>query len=122
MYFAKKLDRFSACLLIPGRTTDSRGFVVGDGMIEGLRGDVTPAVSIEAIRNAASRIEQIGLVDVGALELAQEHLAATEALLDQANARVAELEANQERIIGLRKAGFHVQKQAGRPKAKEATS
>lgn len=122
MYLAPKLDRFSACLLIPGRVSDERGFIIGDGRIEGLRGDITPAISIEAIRNAAARYEQVGLVDRDELTGTIAALVAMTEDRDRLQAENDQLRESQEHIAGLRRAGFQVSKIKGRPAAKQEAS
>lgn len=117
MRYTPKIDRFSSDLLIPGRTVDPRGFIVGDGVIEGLRGDIAPAVSIEAMRQAAQRYEQVGLVDRESFDQLADELEAAKAQVERLEAENERLEAIQERIAGLRRDGFTVQKIAGRPKA-----
>lgn len=112
MYHTPKLDRWSQCLLIPGRTADDRGFIVGDGVIEGLGGPITPSVSVAAIRNAASKFPSVGLVDADELALAKEHLANTEALLAEANAEIERLQGKLDSIVGLRKEGFVLRRRA----------
>jgi hypothetical protein len=119
MYHTPKLDRFSQCLLIPGRVADARGFIVGDGVIQGMKGDITPAISIEAIRNAAVKYEQVGLVDRAVLDEVKAELAGALAQAAVLRAELDRLEAVQEHISGLRKAGFQVSKVKGRPAAKQ---
>lgn len=119
MYYTPKLDRFSSCLLIPGRVADDRGFIVGDGVIEGLRGDITPAISVEAIRNAAARYDQVGLVDREKLVESEGREAGLRAQLAELQAENEQLRTIQEHISGLRKAGFQVSKIKGRPAAKQ---
>lgn len=120
MRYAANLDRWSQCLLIPGRYHDDDGWVIGDGIIEGMQGDIQRAVSIKAIREAAARIPQVGLRPVEDVEALTADGLRLQAELDRANARVAELEAKFERIQGLSKDGFKVQRQQGRPPQREA--
>lgn len=122
MYYAPKLDRFSSCLLIPGRVSDDRGFVVGDGIIQGLLGDITPAISIAAIRNAASKMPQIGLVDQADYDKAMAEVEAAREEVVRLQAENDQLRATQEHISGLKRAGFQVSKIKGRPAKQEATS
>ena len=124
MQFQPKIDRFSADLLIPGKTTDERGWIVGDGVIEGMQGPIQRTVSIDAIRQAAARYEQVGLVDVGDYHAA---LAEAEAAREEVLRLQEENEALQTKldaIVGLRREGFVIQKRQGRPpvKKQEATA
>lgn len=112
MYHTPKLDRWSQCLLIPGRTADDRGFIVGDGVIEGLSGPITPSVSVAAIRNAASKFPAVGLVDVGELQDALDALEATRIKLAAAEAEVEKLQGKLDSIVGLRKDGFVLRRRA----------
>ena len=115
MRYAADLDRWSQCLLIPGRYHDDDGFIVGDGVIEGLTGDIQRAISIKAIREAAHRFEQVGLVDRDELALVQDDLALTRSQLEQVEAERDELQAKLDRVQGLARDGFKVQRQQGRP-------
>ena len=124
MQYQPKVDRFSSDLLIPGKLTDERGWIVGDGVIEGLNGPIMRTVSIESIRQAAARYDQVGLVDAEDYALAQ---AEAEAAREEVQALREENEALQTKldaIVGLRREGFVIQKRQGRPpvKKQEATA
>lgn len=122
MRWVPRIDRFSSDLLIPGRTTDANGFILGDGVIEGLHGDIVPAVSVEAFRQAARRYEQVGLVPREDYEGIRADLRYAEEVIARLQAENDQLRATQEHIAGLRKAGFTVQKKTGRPPREEAAN
>lgn len=114
--FVNKPDRFSQDVIVPGRVTDPNGFVTLHRSLDGLHGPIQVYFSVTGLRQIAEKHPQVGLVpadDVRRLHLENDALRAE---LDQANARIAELEANAERIAGFARDGFKVQKVVGRPK------
>lgn len=118
MHFQPKLDRFSQDLLLPGRLTDNRGWIVGDGFIEGLQGPIQRAVGVETIRQIAFRYpEETGLTDVELANQQAIEIEVLEATVEELRAQIEQLEARQERISGLARDGFKVQKVQGRPKS-----
>lgn len=118
MHFANRLDRFSHCVLVPYVTADPDGFVIFDGFIEGLGGPEPRAASVKAIREAARRIPQLGLVERGSLELAQQRTENLEQMLAEANAALETAEAKLDRVNGFAKDGYKVVRQQGRPPVK----
>lgn len=120
MLFVPKLDRFSSDLFVPGRFSDPVGFIVGDGVIEGLHGDITPAISVTAVRQAALRYEQLGLVDAEDYANAQAEAEAAREEVHRLQAENEKLNDKLDGIVGLRREGFVIQKRQGRPPKKEA--
>lgn len=114
--FVNKPDRFSQDVIVPGRVTDPNGFVTLHRSLDGLHGPIQVYFSVTGLRQIAEKHPQVGLVsrDEAAAETARANTLQAE--LDQANARIAELEANAERIAGFARDGFKVQKVVGRPK------
>lgn len=119
MRFVDRLDRYSQDLMIPGRYSDPDGFVMGDGYIPGLSGNLPRAVSIGFMREAARRIPQVGLVNRGALEDAVVEIKRERERAEQAEAKLAEAEAKLDRVNGFAKDGFKVVRQQGRPPVKQ---
>lgn len=118
MQFMPKIDRFSHDLIAPHIVSDPVGWIVADGVIEGLHGTITPAISVRMIREAALKYPQIGLVDLKVQEDTMAMLQRADAALAEANARIEELEATAERFAGLAREGYKVVKVQGRPKNK----
>lgn len=124
MQYQPKIDRFSADILIPGRRVDDRGWIVGDGVIEGLNGPLMRTVSIESIRQAAFRYDQVGLVDAEDYATAQREADEAREEVQRLRDEVEALHTKLDAIVGLRREGFVIQKRQGRPPAKkqEATA
>jgi hypothetical protein len=102
----------------PARVRDSLGVVLG-APLDGAQ-SYTPWIGLSTVRELALKhADKVGLVPAEDLELAREHIEATEDLLAQANERLAELEATQERLAGLVADGYTVVKKVGRPAAKK---
>jgi hypothetical protein len=121
--FVRKIPPFNAPgsdVLIPGRVTDDIGFVDTGMELDGLRGPLRIYLSAAGIRAAAEKYPQLGLVDSGQLSLARERRDDAEQMLRDAQQHIADLEETVDRIAGLSKAGFTVQKKMGAP-AKKAT-
>ena len=119
MLFVNKPNPYSmpgACVMIPGRTSDEVGFVDTTTELDGISGPIHIYLSATGLRRAAQQFKQLRLVDAGKLESVEAQLAEVLAQRDAAVERVDELEAIQDRIAGLKKAGFTVQKVQGRPK------
>jgi hypothetical protein len=116
MAFVRKPDRHSSCVIIPGRTADPHGFVTEHRELDGIGGPIKVYFSVSGLRQLAERHPQVGLVPAHKLEDAHRRIEQLEAELDNLRDRAAELEAQQERIAGIVKDGFKVQKMMGRPK------
>lgn len=116
--FVTKPDRFSSDIIIPGRVADPVGFVTENRVVEGLTGPITIYFSVTGLRNLAGRYEQIGLVPREDYARVEQEADEAREEIQRLRARLEELEAKQERIIGLSKDGFKVQKQMGRPAGK----
>lgn len=118
MIFVSKPDRFSSDLIIPGRVSDERGFVVPGTVIDGITGPIAVHLSAEGIRLAAQRFPQLGLIDSVAYDdlaaaFAEEHEAR-----EAAEERAKVLQDRLDRISGLKRDGFQVTRVQGRPRQK----
>lgn len=113
-----RIDRFASDLIIPGRTSDPKGFIDLLSSVDGLRGPVAKVLSVTGLRDLAAKHPQIGLVTAETLEKAEAYSRELEDALLDANARVAELEEQAGKIAGLVKYGFVVKKVMGRPPVK----
>lgn len=121
MLFARKPPAYSDpghCLILPGKRSDEDGGIQLQTQLDGIRGPITGWLSFTGIRQIADRHPELGLSKTADLEAATERAEIAEGKLADAEARIAELEADQERIIGLRRAGFTVQKTQSRQKAR----
>jgi DNA-binding ferritin-like protein len=114
--FVRKPDRFSSCVIVPGRTSDPEGFVTEHRELDGISGPIKVYFSVTGLRLLAERYPQVGLVPAEKLDAAKQRIEQLEADLDNIRERAAELETQQERIAGIVKEGFKVQKVMGRPK------
>lgn len=113
MRFAKNLDRFSQDLMLQGNTTDPDGFVVGDGTISTLNGEIPRAVSIKFLREAARRVPELRLIDRDEYDGVVDLLADAEGERDEARRQRDELQETLDRITGLTREGFDIQKRRG---------
>jgi hypothetical protein len=120
--FVSKPDRFSSDIIMPGRVHDDDGFITENRVIEGLTGPITIYFSVAGLRQLAARYPQLELVRTSDAMAALDEAEALREEVQRLQARVEELEANEERIIGLRKAGFTVQRKMGAPKKKEVAA
>lgn len=102
-----------ACVIVPGRRADERGFVDTGTELDGLRGPLHIYLSAEGIRLLAQRHSQLGLVDEATLRASEHRNAALQEQLTAARAEVEQLRASQDRIAGLARDGFIVHKQKG---------
>lgn len=121
MPFATKISPFQAPdydVFSPARRSDPRGVILG-APLDGAKAYV-PWIGLSTVRELALKYSSVGLVPVEDLDAAHEFLENERALLRQANKRIEELEAQQERIAGLALDGFRVQKIMGRPKKEVA--
>jgi hypothetical protein len=114
--FVSKPDRFSSDIIIPGRVSDPDGFVTEHREIDGIAGPIKIFFSVTGLRQLAEKYPQVGLTSVERLNEAYDRANSLEAERDELRARVEELEAREERIAGLSRDGFKVQKVMGRPK------
>lgn len=118
-----ELPRFSNpghCIMFPGRRRDERGFYLFETVIDGPNGDVQVGISGEGLRTIALRHGvQFGIALREDLNDAVEVIDKLRAERDALQARVDELESQQERITGLVRDGFQVQRRVGRPPKKE---
>lgn len=119
MPFVAKPDRFSQDIIVPGRVTDPHGFVTEHREIDGLNGPIKVYFSVTGLRRLAERYPQVGLVPADRLKDVEDELHRLQDELEQTRDRALELEARTERIAGLSKDGFKVQKVMGRPKIKQ---
>ncbi len=118
MLFASKPPAYSEpghCLILPAKRSDPEGGVQLQTQIEGLRGPLTLWLSYTGLRQLAEKHPRLGLVPREKLAKAEEERDLLETLLAASEAKVEQLEADAERIIGLRRAGYVVQKANGRP-------
>ena len=102
-------------LFSPARLEDPRGVVLGAPLDGG--SSYVPWIGLTTVRELAlQHADKVGLVERADLDV---QIARTNALRDQnerLRARVEQLEEQQERIAGLVRDGFKVQKIMGRPK------
>lgn len=97
----------------PARRSDRRGIVLGSPLDGGH--SYVPWIGISTIRELALKHRaRTGVVDAAELDAVVGILEDTERELAQARERLAELEATQERITGLAKSGFRIQRTQGR--------
>ena len=115
MPFARKPDRYSSCIIVPGRVSDPDGFITEQREIDGINGPIKIYFSIGGLRQMAEKYPEIGLVRRDSALAAVRRAKRLEAELTAANDRVAELEAQQERVAGFVRDGYKVQKVMGRP-------
>lgn len=115
MPFVDKPDRFSSDAIVPGRTSDPNGFVTEHTVIEGITGPVILYFSVSGIRQLAARYPQIALVPKSELDNMVARYGEVVSALDQVKAERDELREAHDRIAGLRRDGFTVQKKAGAP-------
>jgi hypothetical protein len=112
-YVAPNFDLFS-----PARRSDPLGVILGAPLDGGQ--SYTPWIGLSTVREIALKhADKVGLVPVERLDDAEDEIGRWQNAAEQAQARVAELEATQDRIAGLARDGFKVQKVMGRPKAGE---
>jgi len=99
----------------PARRSDARGVVLG-APLDGAQA-YTPWIGLSTVRELALKhADRVGLVERERLELALDERNDARAQLIQAQNRIAELEAKNERIAGLVSDGFKVQRIQGRPR------
>lgn len=121
MLYARKPMPYSEpghCLILPGKRSDEDGGIQLQTQLEGIRGPIVGWLSFTGLRQIAAKHESLGLVPRAERDEAVERAEVAEGKLADAEARIAELEADQERIVGLRRAGFTVQKTQPRQKAR----
>lgn len=121
MAFVRKPDRFSSCVIVPGRVSDPHGFVTDHRELDGINGPIKVYFSVTGLRQIADKHPQVGLVRVEKLDDARAEAERLAEELEAAQDRITELEAAHDRIAGFVKDGFKVQKVMGRPK-KEANA
>lgn len=119
MHFVPKLDRFSQDLMLPGNVHDNDGWVHNGTIDLQANQNAARAVSIKFMREAARRIPEVGLVERSELELAIQRAEDAERLLAESNRALETAEAKLDRIQGLARDGFRVQRQLGRPPVKK---
>lgn len=113
-YTAPNYDVFS-----PARRSDPLGIILGAPLDGGQ--SYTPWIGLSTIRELAlAHADKVGLVEASRLYSSRNDHAAALTEIQQLRARVAELEAKDERIAGLAAEGFTVVKKAGRPAKKES--
>lgn len=122
MPYSAELSPFNAPshdVFAPARRSDALGVVLGTPLDGGQ--SYVPWIGVSTIRELALKhADKTKLVPVEILEHVREQLLATASQLAEANKRLEELEASQERISGLVKDGYKVQKVMGRPKEAKA--
>lgn len=118
MPIVAKPDRFSSCIIIPGRMSDPDGFVTEHREIDGLMGPVKVYFSVAGLRQLAQRYPKVGLVPRDELIRAREYAERMDAQLEQANARIAELEAFKASVAGVTREDYQIRRPIGRPKEK----
>lgn len=102
----------------PARRHDDRGVVLGSPL-DGAQ-NYSPWIGLTTVRELALEFQPVvGLVPKEDLDGAWELILGLKNKVLELEARNAELEANQERIAGLARAGFKVQKIQGRPPKRE---
>lgn len=109
-FVAPNFDLFS-----PARRSDPLGIVLGPQLDGGQT--YTPWIGLTTVRELALKhADKTRLVPAEQLYNARNAHAAALTEIQELRARVEELEAQQERIAGLTKDGYRVQKVMGRPK------
>lgn len=123
MRFADRPQRFSqpgSCIVLPGRVVDEKGGVLLDTEIEGLHGTVNLWISYEGIHAIARKIPELNLSEAdqadAKLQTSLDENAALKAQVEQLQGELADTKAHLDRIAGLRRAGFTIQKKSGAPK------
>jgi len=108
-FVAPDYDLFS-----PARRSDPRGLVQG-APLDGAQSYV-PWIGLSTVRELALQYaDKVGLVERERLEEAELEISRWQLDAEHAEARVAVLEATQERIAGLSRDGYTVVKKQGRP-------
>lgn len=118
MIFAHKPPAYSEpghCLILPAKRSDEDGGVQLQTQIEGLHGPIASWLSYTGIRQIAAKHERLGLVPAVERDSALERAEIAEGKLTDAEERIADLEASLEQIVGMRRHGYTIQKQAKRP-------
>lgn len=128
MRFADRPQRFSqpgSCVVLPGRVVDERGGVQLDTEIEGLHGTVNLWISYEGLHAIARKLPELNLIEAdqqeAKLQTSLDENAALKAQVEQLQGELAEANEHLDRIAGLRRAGFTIQRKSGAPKKKAPT-
>jgi hypothetical protein len=112
-FSAPNYDVFS-----PARRSDERGIIVGNQLDGGQ--SYLPWIGLSTIRQLGLKYaEKTGLADADALLDAQNEITRLRGELGRAEARANDLDAQLNRIGGLAREGFKVQKIMGRPTTKK---
>jgi hypothetical protein len=107
-YNAPNYDVFS-----PARVKDSLGVVLG-APLDGAQ-SYTPWIGLSTVRELALKhADKVGLVDESLAARLSDEVEALAGQLAEAEARIAELEATQERLAGLAADGYTLVKKVGR--------
>lgn len=118
MPFVAKPDRFSSCIIIPGRMADPDGFVTEHREIDGLMGPIKVYFSVAGLRQLAQRYPKVGLVPRNALDSALATIAAGQQQVAAMQERIDELEAFKASVAGVTREDYQIRRPIGRPKEK----
>lgn len=121
MPFARELGRYGYEAILE-KLHDDNGYVQLNREIDLPTGVRPLYLSISLLRQLAARIPEIGLVPTEKLYAAQREIDQLRFERDQLLAERDDLAAKHERILGVSKDGFKIQRQQGRPPQKKVAA